>query len=119
MLDLGAIEGVIEDIGKVSGVENVVVISKSGMHLAGKVPKSAHLETYSAMLAILLGAAETVSSEIGTELGHVVIKFSGSRMMVMDNGPKAVLALTLSKTADEAGVASEVRSASKKLEELI
>jgi predicted regulator of Ras-like GTPase activity (Roadblock/LC7/MglB family) len=119
MYDIGAVENTLGDLSKTKGIDSVVLISRSGMHIAGKVPKGAHTETFSAMFAILLGAAETATSELSEKLDHVVLNVEGSRMLVMNNGPKALFVLKLADQTNEDEVINEVTKCSEKLEELL
>jgi predicted regulator of Ras-like GTPase activity (Roadblock/LC7/MglB family) len=73
------------------------LVSRSGMHLAGNVPSSAHLETYVAMSAIILGAADTATSELNEKLSHVSVEMDGSRVVLLSLGAKALLVLHASK----------------------
>jgi predicted regulator of Ras-like GTPase activity (Roadblock/LC7/MglB family) len=119
MVETSAIENVLQGIEKVKGVGGAVLVSRSGMHLGGKVPKGAHLETFSAMFAILLGAAETATSEINEKLDYVVLSLAGSRMLVINNGPKALMVLRLAEDANIMPIMEEIHKSSKKLEELL
>jgi predicted regulator of Ras-like GTPase activity (Roadblock/LC7/MglB family) len=73
------------------------LVSRSGMHLAGNVPSSAHLETYVAMSAIILGAADTATSELNEKLSHVTVEMEGSRIVLLSLGAKALLVLHTAK----------------------
>lgn len=119
MVETSAVENIVQGIEKVKGVKNVVLVSRSGMHLAGAVPKGAHMETFSAMFAILLGAAETATSEINEKLDYVVLSLKGSRMLVINNGPKALMILRLTEDATIEPIMEEINKSSKKLEELL
>jgi len=94
------IERLLNDIKEDLDVDEVTLISRSGMHIGGDVPENAHLETFVAMSAILLGAAETATSELEEELSHVVVELKRSRVLVMNNGPSALLAVKMSKKCD-------------------
>ncbi len=119
MVETSAIENVLKGIESVKGVANVVLVSRSGMHLAGPVPKGAHLETFSAMFAILLGAAETATTEINEKLDYVVLSLAGSRMLVINDGPKALMILRLTEEANIEPIMEEINKSSKKLEDLL
>jgi predicted regulator of Ras-like GTPase activity (Roadblock/LC7/MglB family) len=119
MVETGAVESIIKGIEKVNGVDNVVLVSRSGMHLGGAVPKGAHMETFSAMFAILLGAAETATAEINEKLDYVVLSLAGSRMLVINNGPKALMILRLTEEAQIGPIMEEINKSSSKLEELL
>lgn len=117
MADIAAIEGVLKELERIPGVHDAVLVSRSGMHIAGSVPQGAHAETFVAMFAILLGAAETATSELKERLETVVIELESSRIVVVNNGPKAIFVLRTSRDADLGHVRSEVGRFSKRVEE--
>lgn len=119
MADIAALEQILNELEQVDGVMNAVLVSRSGMHIAGKVPEGAHPETFVAMFAILLGAAETATSELRDELGSVVLNLGNSKMAIINDGPKALFVLRLKKNVDVEVVAKEVAVFSKKMEEFL
>jgi predicted regulator of Ras-like GTPase activity (Roadblock/LC7/MglB family) len=116
-VESSALEGILKELDKIEGVGNIVLVSRSGMHIAGGVPKGAHTETFSAMFAILLGAAETATSEINENLDYVILNLENSRMLVINNGPKALLILRMNEKANALNIVEAVRKHSKKMEE--
>ncbi|MFW6141627.1 MAG: roadblock/LC7 domain-containing protein [Candidatus Saliniplasma sp.] len=113
------IEEVLSSIKKNLDVEEVTLISRSGMHIGGDVPENAHLETFVAMSAILLGAAETATSELDEELSHVVVELKNSRVLVMNDGPSALLAIKMSQESDIDEVLKGVEQPMEELKELL
>ncbi len=81
-------------------IEEVTLISRSGMHIAGNVPQNAHRETYVAMAAILLGAAETATSELDEKLLHVIIELKKSKILILNGGPTALITIKVRALAD-------------------
>lgn len=119
MVDVGDIEKTLAELKKSVRVEDAVIVSKSGRHIAGDVPKGAHTETFSAMFAILLGAAETATSELNEKLDHALLNLGGAKILVINSGPKALIVLKLTVDANVDEVVEKVKSYSKKLEEHI
>ncbi len=117
MADVAALESILKELATVPGVSDAVLVSRSGMHIAGSVPEGAHAETFVAMFAILLGAAETATSELREKLDNVVIELESSRILIVNNGPKAIFVLRTSRTADVDRVRAEVVKLSKRVEE--
>lgn len=100
MADVAALETILHDLEKAEGVEEAVLVSRSGMHIAGTVPPGAHPETFVAMFAILLGAAETATSELKERLESVVMHLGSSTIIIANDGPKAILVLRTAPNAD-------------------
>ena len=65
MVDFVVLQRIIKEIESHSSVQDAAIVSRSGMHVAGEVPRGAHMETYVAMSAILLGAAESARIGLG------------------------------------------------------
>ena len=90
-----SIEVLLEDIKENQEIKNVTLVSRSGMHIAGEVPKNSHRETFVAMSAILLGSAETATSELEDELSYVLVELKNSRILILNSGPSAILVTKL------------------------
>jgi len=117
MADIAALEGVLKELEAVPGVNDAVLVSRSGMHIAGSVPDGAHAETFVAMFAILLGAAETATSELREKLDNVVIELESSKILIVNDGPKAIFVLHTTRGADVSQIRAEVLKFSKRVEE--
>ena len=99
MADTAAIEAILQEMEKAEGIEGAILVSRNGTYIAGTVPKGVHVETFAAMFAILLGAAENSTSELKEVLDHVVINLDSSKMIVVHAGPNALLVLRMPKPA--------------------
>jgi predicted regulator of Ras-like GTPase activity (Roadblock/LC7/MglB family) len=97
MVEYLALEEVLDEIRSVPSVYEATVVSRSGMHIAGDAPKGVHLETFVAMSAILLGAAETATSELKDKLQYIVVELGRGKMLLTSAGPRALLIVTASK----------------------
>jgi predicted regulator of Ras-like GTPase activity (Roadblock/LC7/MglB family) len=117
MADVAAIETVLHDIERSLGVQDVLLVSHSGAHIAGSVPKGAHSDTFVAMFAIMLGAAETARSELKDRLESVVINMEGSRLIIINHGSKALFVLRTVKDADPRRLKASLEPYAKQIEE--
>ena len=117
MADIAAIEAILHEIERTEGIQDAVLVSRSGMHIAGSIPKGAHSETFVAMFAILLGAAETATSELKERLDSVVINLEGSRVVIMNDGPKALFVFRMSKDVDPKRLRQNLDAFAKRSEE--
>lgn len=97
MADIPKIEEVLQKIESLEGVAEAILVSRSGMYIAGKLPSSVHPETYASMFAVLLGAADTATSELEESLSSVVVNLDRSKMVVLPDGPKAIYVLRVAK----------------------
>jgi hypothetical protein len=108
MADTAAIEAILHEIERNEGIQEAILVSRNGTYIAGEVPKGAHVETFAAMFAILLGAAENSTSELKEGLENVMINLETSKMVVLHGGPKALLVLRMPKAADAGHLKSAV-----------
>ena len=119
MVEYLALEEVLDEMRSIPSVYEVTVVSRSGMHIAGDAPKGVHLETFVAMSAILLGAAETATSELKDKLQYIAVELQRGRMILTSAGGRALLVLTASKDADTKDLADKARDFAAKVEERI
>lgn len=117
MADTAAIESILHEIEKGEGIEEAILVSRNGTYIAGTVPKTVHVETFAAMFAILLGAAENSTSELREVLDNVVINLETSKMVIVHGGPKALLVLRMPKTVDSQGIKRTVEKYLARIEE--
>ena len=104
MADTAAIETILHEMEKAEGIEDAILVSRNGTYIAGTVPKGVHVETFAAMFAILLGAAENSTSELKEVLDTVVINLEASKMVIVHAGPKALMVLHMAKGAESTGI---------------
>ena len=104
-----AIEKILDEVRSIPSVYEATVVSRSGMHIAGDSPRGVHLETYVAMSAILLGAAETATAEMKDKLQYVSVELSRGKMVLTSAGNRALLVVTSSHEIQTQDLASKLR----------
>lgn len=119
MIEYLALEEVLDEVRSVPLVYEATVVSRSGMHIAGDAPKGVHLETFVAMSAILLGAAETATSELKDKLQYVYVELARGKMVLASAGPRALLVVTASKDIPTDQLAEKTREFATKIESKI
>ncbi|HEX9907199.1 MAG TPA: roadblock/LC7 domain-containing protein [Thermoplasmata archaeon] len=119
MVEYLAIEKILDELRAQPSIYEATVISRSGMHISGDAPKGVHLETYVAMSAILLGAAETATAELKDKLQNVCVELARSKMLLVSAGPRALLVVTASKDISTADLTDKLNAFATKLEEQI
>ena len=117
MADTAAIETILHEIEKAEGIQDAILVSRNGTYIAGTVPKNVHVETFAAMFAILLGAAENSTSELKEVLDTVIINLETSKMVIVHCGPKALMVLHMPREADSAGMKHTVEKYTGRIEE--
>ena len=100
MVDTTALETILHEIERNEGVQEAMLVSLAGTYLAGSFPKGVHVDTFGSMFAVLIGSAETVTSETKDGLESVVIHSKTSRYLIIHGGRKALLVMRLPITVD-------------------
>ena len=119
MADVAALEFLLKEVQTLDGVHDAVLVSRSGMYIAGSVPQGVFQDTFVAMFAILLGAAETATSELKDRIDTVVLNLESSRIVVVNDGPKAIFVLRTRKDADLGSIKGHLEKMSKRIEEFL
>ncbi len=109
MVEHLALEEILDEMRSIPSVYEVTVVSRSGMHIAGDAPKGVHLETFVAMSAILLGAAETATAELKDKLQFVSVELGRGKMVLLSAGPRALLVVTSSKDMSTNDLVAKVK----------
>jgi hypothetical protein len=116
MVEYLALEEILDEVRSLPSVYEATVVSRSGMHIAGDAPKGVHLETFVAMSAILLGAAETATAEFKDKLQHVCVELNRGKMLLLSAGPRALLVLTASKDISTSDLANKAKEFARRVE---
>ncbi|HUL62304.1 MAG TPA: roadblock/LC7 domain-containing protein [Methanocella sp.] len=84
---------VLSDMRRGGEIRAVAIVSRDGVLVAADMPPGVHAETFAAMAAIMLGAAETAALEIEmampdrliveTDEGKLLVAGAGERMMLV------------------------------------
>lgn len=119
MVNVTSLESILQSLKRHNEVLDATLVSRSGMHVAGQVPKGAHLETFVAMSAILLGAAETATTELQDKLENVVVELNGSKLVISSTGTKALLVLRVKPKIDYKKLMHEVHATVKEIENFL
>ncbi len=119
MADVEAITAKLEEIKAIEGVGGAVLVSRGGKFIAGSVPPSADADTYAAMMATLVGSADTVVTEMRESLKEIVLSMEKSRILVIQDGPKALYALRIRRDADVEAILARVKEMSPEVEALL
>lgn len=97
MVDMAKAKGLAKEISKEDGIDSATLVSRSGMYVAGGVPEGAHVETFVAMAAILLGSAETAATEINEELKSINVILKDSRLLIRGITEKTLIVVHADK----------------------
>lgn len=110
----------IADLKKSGGVESCAAVSRDGLLIRSSMQREQFAESFAAMSATMLGAAETASTELGKGVpNRVIVESTQGRLIAVGAGPKALLVVIVSPEAGLGLILLELDKAAKKLKELL
>ncbi len=117
---LEALEKVLTDLKKVGGVEASAAASRDGLLMKAIMPTGQHAETFAAMSATMLGAAETATTELGKGIPErVIVESEHGKLIATGAGPKALLIVLTTPDAGLGLILLELEKASKIIKGLL
>jgi len=77
------------------------------------------METYVAMSAILLGAAESATSELHDRLRYITVQLEGGKLLLAPAGKRALVVLKANVEANPQELADLIKNFSDQIEKAI
>lgn len=115
MSELSAVKSALDQIGAMEHITDAALISRGGMFVVGSTPAETHRETFSAMCAIILGAGQTVTTDMRDRMERVKIMMGDKDLILIGTGPKYLLAVTADRHADEGRLDQEARALTNRI----
>ncbi len=114
------VDKLLSDLKKSGGVEACAAVSRDGLLIKSSMQKEQFAESFAAMSATMLGAAETASTELGKGVpNRVIVESTQGRLIAVGAGPKALLVVIVSPEAGLGLILLELDKSAKKLKELL
>lgn len=114
------IDKLLSDLKRSGGVEACAAVSRDGLLIKSSMQKEQFAESFAAMSATMLGAAETASTELGKGVpNRVIVESSQGRLIAVGAGPNALLVVIVSPEAGLGLILLELDKSAKKLKELL
>ena len=116
------LDKILADTKKVGGVEASVVASRDGLLMTSNIPASigARAETFAAMSATMLGAAETATTELGKGIpDRVIVESEHGKLIATGAGPKALLVVLTEPDAGLGLILVELEKAAEKIKKML
>lgn len=110
-----SIESVLETIirdemDKTPSLQNVFIISKTGLMVAGKSLSQITSETFSAMAAIIYSSAESAKTEDSKErLEYVIAVFEKKKLLITEFSSNLLIVATVDRNLDDRSVLDDLR----------
>lgn len=114
------LEKVLCDLNKVGGVETSAIASRDGLLICSTISRKQHAETFVAMSATMIGAAETATTELGKGIPErIIVESKTGRIIGTGAGPRALLLVMTKPDASLGLVLIEMEKASKQTKEIL
>ncbi len=114
------VDKLISELKKSGGVEACAAVSRDGLLIRSSMQKEQFAESFAAMSATMLGAAETASTELGKGVpNRVIVESTQGRLIAVGAGPKALLVVIVNTEAGLGLILLELDKTAKKLKELL
>ncbi len=110
---------ILEELEETFEIKASAIVTRSGLPICADIPQDINAETFAAMAATILGAAETATSEIGAELPERIIVETGEYRIITEGaGEKAFLVCMTSET-DVRSLLAGLDKAAEKVEKIL
>lgn len=114
------IEKVLADMKKVRGVEACAAVSRDGLLISAIMQNKKFAESFAAMSATMLGAAETATTELNKGVpDRVIVESKHGRLITAGAGPKALIVVLVDSNTGLGLVLLELEKSAEKLKELL
>ena len=105
MSEPSPVRSALDQIKSQDHVLDASLVSRGGMYIMGGPLKGIHRETFAAMAAIILGAAETTSTELKDKLSQVTIDLTEQTLILIGIGTKYLVTILMDQEGDKGKVA--------------
>lgn len=115
-----SMEAALKELEQGGGVSASAIVSRDGLLMCAAMLENIRAETFAAMSATMLGAAETAASELRKGVPErVIVETKDSRLIVTGAGAKALLIALTSPGATLGPVLLGVNKAADKIKQLL
>ena len=120
MTTIEMLEKVLKEINNIGGVETSAIASRDGLLICSTITRKQHVETFVAMSATMIGAAETATMELGKGIPErIIVESKTGRIIGTGAGPKALLLVMTKPDASLGLVLIEMTKASEQIKEIL
>lgn len=112
--------GLLKRLGGIGDIEGSAIVTRDGLLIASDLPRDIDAETFAAMSATMVGAAETAVAELkkGT-VERVIAEGKESKLITKGAGPNAVLVSLVNVDANLGLVLLEMKKTAENIEKMM
>lgn len=120
MTTIEMLEKALKYINNIGGVEESAIASRDGLLICSTISKKQHAETFVAMSATMMGAAETATTELGKGIpDRIIVESKNGRIIGTGAGPKALLLVMTKPDAGLGLVLVEMAKVSEQIKQIL
>lgn len=117
---LDMVDKILADVNNIGGVEACIAASRDGLIIRAIMHREQFVESLAAMSATILGAAETVTTQVEKGIpGRVIVESDHGRLIIVSAGPKALVIVLTNRDSELVHILPELERSAKKLKELL
>ena len=114
------VDKILADLKKVGGVEACAAATRDGLLIRALMQQEQFAESFAAMSATMLGAAETATTELGKGVpNRVIVESDHGRLIAVGAGPKALLMVLVNSDTGLGLILLELEKSASKLKECL
>jgi len=114
------LEETLNNLKNIGGIEASVVASRDGLLIHSTISRKLHAETFAAMSATMLGAAETATTELGKGIPErIIVESDDGKIIATGAGTKAILLVMTEPDASLGLILIEIAKASEKVKQVL
>lgn len=108
---------ILQKITSAGDVEGAAVITRDGLMIASELTESIDGDTFAAMAATMMGAAETAIQELKkSSPDRIIVESPKAKLITVGAGEQAILACIVNSTAKLGMILLNMKKASKQIE---
>ncbi len=114
------LEDALNTLKNIGGIEASAVASRDGLLIYSTISRKLHAETFAAMSATMLGAAETATIELGKGIPErIIVESDNGKIIATGAGNKALLLVMTEPDASLGLILIEVAKVSEKIKQVL
>lgn len=114
------LEKILSDLKQMGGINASSIASRDGLLIVSDMDIKSHAETFAAMSATMLGAAENATAELGKGIpDRVIVESDHGKLVTMGAGPKALIVILTEPDAGLGLILVELEKAAEKIKKIL
>ena len=114
------LDEVLTDLKNVNGIESAVVATRDGLLIAANTLSGTHPETFAAMSATMLGAAEMATNDLNNgSVKRIIVESEDCRMVATGSGSKSLLVVLTEANSGLGLILVELEKSARAIDEIL